>query len=69
MSEQLNEKDGEISKLEQKVKDSKKSEETLHKQIDGLSMQVNKDVEMITMLQATEAQARMELGAAQKLIK
>ena len=31
VSEQLNEKDGEISKLEQKVKDSKKSEETLHK--------------------------------------
>ena len=38
-------------------------------QVEHLSLQVNKDVELITMLQATEAQARAEVAGQKKIIE
>lgn len=68
ISEVVSEKEKKVQSVEAELKKSTNSTTEMRKQIDGLTMQVMKDCEMITAAQEQESKAKSEIVGLKKMI-
>lgn len=68
ISDVVSEKEKKVQSVEAELKKSTNSTTEMRKQIDGLTMQVMKDCEMITAAQEQESKAKSEIVGLKKMI-